>query len=81
MKCFFILYISLLFYLISSENQESIAPDTANTLNESSIFSYDLCDLVTEAGICLFNGEKVLTGDAQPKGLIGHWSFDDAYVL
>lgn len=74
---------SLLLSLISCESLEENSnkpPETSTNFNDSSIFTSDLCDLVTEVGICLFNGEKVLTADAQPKGLIGHWSFDDAYV-
>ena len=79
----FFLFISLIFFSVSSQTSDissTNSPESSRSFNESSIFSSDLCDLVTEAGICLFNGEKVLTADAQPKGIVGHWSFDDAYV-
>ncbi len=82
MAFFFI--ISLILFSVSSQNSDissKNSPESSSSFNESSIFSSDLCDLVTEAGICLFNGEKVLTADAQPKGIVGHWSFDDAHVL
>lgn len=83
MKTHQIFIVSLVIWAISGETLEETSgkpPETSTNFNDSSIFTSDLCDLVTEVGICLFNGEKVLTADAQPKGLIGHWSFDDAYV-
>ena len=46
-----------------------------------SIVSGDLCDLELDSGVCLFQGQTVLQPDAYPKGLMGHWSFDDSKVL
>jgi len=43
----------------------------ANTIEEEE------CDIVLEHGLCLYNGDKLLFADAQPEGLIGHWTFDD----
>jgi len=31
---------------------------------------------MANGGICLFGGRKVLLPDAHPKGLVGHWTFD-----
>lgn len=39
------------------------------------------CDLVVESAICVEGGEKVLTKDAVPRGLVGKWTFDDAHML
>lgn len=75
-------YICLLIVVLGLGSCEDAAsPDSPQNRNVSELVSSELCDLVTEAGICLFNGEKVLTSDAQPKGLVGHWSFDDSRVL
>ena len=79
-KPFAIFVVSLFVWQVFSENEQEVS-SPASSFNQSQAFSSDLCDLVTEMGICLFNGQKVLTADAQPKGLIGHWSFDDAHVL
>ena len=79
-KTFAIFVVSLFICHVFSENEQGIS-SPSSSFNQSEAFSSDLCDLVTEMGICLFNGQKVLTADAQPKGIIGHWSFDDAYVL
>ena len=74
---FELIIIQVILLMVFCQNNEH---QSSKSFNESSLFSTELCDLITEGGICLFNGEKVLTSDAQPKGLIGHWSFDDAYV-
>eukprot|EP00753_Platysulcus_tardus_P015066 PLAT4752.1.p2 GENE.PLAT4752.1~~PLAT4752.1.p2 ORF type:complete len:388 (+),score=184.41 PLAT4752.1:30-1166(+) len=39
------------------------------------------CDLVSSGAVCLFDGQKVLLPDAAPKGMVGHWSFDELKVL
>jgi hypothetical protein len=39
------------------------------------------CDLVIESSMCLRGGEKIFTKDAAPRGLVGKWTFDDAYML
>eukprot|EP00299_Pterocystis_sp_00344_P008086 c2920_g1_i1.p1 GENE.c2920_g1_i1~~c2920_g1_i1.p1 ORF type:complete len:574 (+),score=112.74 c2920_g1_i1:59-1723(+) len=39
------------------------------------------CDMVVESAICISGGEKVLTSDALPRGLVGKWTFDDQYML
>jgi len=39
------------------------------------------CDMVVESGVCMAGGQKVLAGDAVPKGLVGRWTFDDAHGL
>jgi hypothetical protein len=36
---------------------------------------------VSEGAICLFDGRKVLLPDATPKGLVGHYTFDDVKIL
>lgn len=68
--------VSLLLLLLccSSNAQQStgIAPGP---------FRKDECDIIAEGSICLYNGRKVLMAEATPKGLVGHWNFDEAKVL
>ena len=39
------------------------------------------CDLVAQGPICVEGGKKVLTADASPRGMLAHFTFDDAHGL
>jgi hypothetical protein len=39
------------------------------------------CDVVTESVLCIQGGSKVIAPDAVPRGLVGKWTFDDAYMF
>eukprot|EP01006_Ploeotia_vitrea_P021857 TRINITY_DN54270_c0_g1_i2.p1 TRINITY_DN54270_c0_g1~~TRINITY_DN54270_c0_g1_i2.p1 ORF type:complete len:347 (+),score=175.35 TRINITY_DN54270_c0_g1_i2:31-1041(+) len=39
------------------------------------------CDMTLSSGICLGGGSKLLVPDAQPNGLVGHWTFDDVHGI
>eukprot|EP00300_Choanocystis_sp_HF-7_P004963 c13804_g1_i1.p1 GENE.c13804_g1_i1~~c13804_g1_i1.p1 ORF type:complete len:562 (-),score=114.79 c13804_g1_i1:43-1728(-) len=36
------------------------------------------CDLVLAGSICIEGGSTVVSASAAPRGLVGHWTFDDA---
>eukprot|EP00299_Pterocystis_sp_00344_P009459 c3990_g1_i1.p1 GENE.c3990_g1_i1~~c3990_g1_i1.p1 ORF type:complete len:582 (+),score=101.47 c3990_g1_i1:54-1748(+) len=38
------------------------------------------CDLVLASSICVDGGKKVIAPDAAARGLIGRWTFDDAFA-
>jgi len=58
-------------------NSDVNKPETTN----NSKFDNKECDMITEGPICLYNGDRVLLPSAVPKGLIGHWSFDEIRPL
>ena len=39
------------------------------------------CDLVVEGGVCLMHERRILLPRATPSGLVGHWTFDDAWPV
>jgi len=39
------------------------------------------CDFSAKRGICLFGGQKVIVPDAMPRGLVGHYTFNDHHAL
>eukprot|EP00299_Pterocystis_sp_00344_P001308 c11141_g1_i1.p1 GENE.c11141_g1_i1~~c11141_g1_i1.p1 ORF type:complete len:584 (+),score=112.81 c11141_g1_i1:49-1752(+) len=39
------------------------------------------CDMVVASSVCVEGGKKIIAPDAVPRGLIGHWDFDDTYGL
>lgn len=43
----------------------------------SAVLDTEMCDIVAGGSICLGGGAKVLAPNAQPKGIVGHFTFDD----
>ena len=39
------------------------------------------CDFVSHGPLCVEGGKKVLTADACPRGMLAHFTFDDAHAL
>jgi len=39
------------------------------------------CDIVAQGPICVEGGKKVLAADASPRGMLAHFTFDDAHGL
>jgi len=46
--------------------------------NNEKKFDISMCELVTNGPICLMNGDRIFLPMANPKGLSGYWSFDEA---
>ena len=65
----------------SKEEKMARLTEAVDAGKEAAAASGGRCDLVAQGPICVEGGKKVLAADAAPRGIIAHFTFDDAHAL
>jgi hypothetical protein len=63
--------------IVSMNEGKNLALKELEKMKKESEDFMNTCDLITDGPICISNGRRILLPAAKPKGIVGHWTFDD----